>query len=168
MPISTTVYAQGGWVDGNGRLLPDTDYAKSRQGFSASLFITSDSDWNEKWNTSPGTTPRFKTASEVSKNGELFILTFLANPKLDSTGMTDVSCDFTVTRPDGSRSLYEQGLPCFKTRLTTAPTLVYLTSAAMKFVADIDDPSGSWSVDVIVRDHLRGLSIPLHTSFIVR
>ncbi len=163
--FSLTASAQSGWRDMSGKPLPETDSAKSKDGFSASLMITPDKDWQEKWNTPPETIPHFSTADEVSAGGELFILTFLANPKLDLSGMTDVACDFTVSRPDGSKSADELNMPCFKTKLTTNPTSVYLSAASLKYVAEPADPRGTWTVKVTVKDRLRGVSIPLRTSF---
>lgn len=168
LPASPAAFAQSGWIDKDGRAIPEMEHAKSSSGFSATLMITADQDWQQKWSTSPDTVPRFTSATEVVLGGELFILTFLANPQRDDSGMTDVSCDFSVSRPDGSKSLDEVGMPCFKTLLTTDPKLVYLSAATVKFAADAADPKGLWTVDVTVQDRLRGVSLPLKTTFVVR
>lgn len=160
--------AQSGWRDMNGTPLPESDTIKSRQGFSASLIITPDKNWQEKWNTPPETVPSFRTATEVSEGGELFILTFLSNPQLDADGFTDVSCDFQVQRPDGSMSADERGLPCFKVPLKADPRHVYLSTASMKFVAEPSDLRGVWRVTVVVTDLHRQVSIPLQTSFTLK
>ncbi|MFC3816464.1 hypothetical protein [Lysobacter sp. GCM10012299] len=164
-PVAT---AQSGWIDMQGNRLPDTGTAKSRDGFSASVLITPDKDWQEKWNTPPETVPKFSTAKEVSLGGEIFILTFLANPKVDGQGMTDVACDFIVVRPDGSDSTRDLDMPCFKGKLLGDPTSVYLSAAVLKFVAEPADPRGEWSVAITVKDRLRGVEIPLRTAFVVR
>ncbi len=160
--------AQGAWRDMNGVPLPESSTGKSRQGFSAMLIVTPDQDWQEKWNTPPETVPGFRTATEVSEGGELFILTFLSNPQLDAGGMTDVSCDFQVQRPDGSMSADEHDLPCFKVPLKADPRHVYLSTASMKFVAEPSDLRGLWQVRVTVRDLHRQVSIPLETSFTLK
>ncbi|MGM9514821.1 hypothetical protein ACS5PK_11255 [Roseateles sp. DB2] len=166
--LSAGASSQSGWRDMNGVALPESDNAKTRQGFSASLIITPDKDWQEKWNTPPETVPSFRTASEVSDGGELFILTFLSNPQLDATGMTDVSCDFRVQRPDGSLSADEHGLPCFRVQLKTDPRHVYLSTASMVFVAEPSDVRGTWRVEVTVTDRQRQVSIPLQSSFTLK
>lgn len=161
--------AQSGWVDMKGKPVPETDAAKSRDGFSATLVITPDQDWQQKWDTPPETIPRFTEAGEVGPGGELFILTFLSNPKVDpASGMTDVACDFAVLRPDGSDSTRERDLPCFTVKLPGDPRSVYLSTAALKYVAEPSDQRGEWTVSVTLKDRLRGVEVPLHASFVVR
>ncbi|WP_296248377.1 hypothetical protein [uncultured Stenotrophomonas sp.] len=161
--------AQSGWVDMKGKPVPETDSAKSREGFSATLVITPDQDWRQKWDTPPETIPRFSEADEVGADGELFILTFLSNPKVDSaSGMTDVACDFVILRPDGSYSTKERDLPCFVVKLQGDPRNVYLSTAALKYVAEPTDQRGKWAVSVTVKDRFRGVEIPLNASFVVR
>jgi len=160
--------AEGGWIDRNGKPVAYSDTAKSIDGFSAALIVTPDKDWREKWNTPPETVPQFSLAKEVADGGELFILTFLSNPRLNAEGMTDVSCDFVVSRPDGTHSVSKADIPCFKVRLTTNPTYVYLSGASVKYVAEPKDARGTWTVAVTVKDRNRGVSIPLKTSFVVR
>ena len=166
--FSLAASAQSGWRDMKGNPLPETDSSKSKNGFSAALIVTPDKDWEEKWYTPPETVPHFSEANEVAAGGELFILTFLANPKADASGMTDVACDFVVSRPDGAKSVDEQDMPCFNVKLTTDPASVYLSSASLKYVAEPADPRGTWSVSIVVKDKVRGVEIPLHTSFVVR
>jgi hypothetical protein len=151
-----------------GNALSDTDARKSRNGFSAALLMTPDKDWQEKWNTPPETIPHFSESTEVTADGELFILTFLANPSVDASGNTDVSCDFVVYRPDGSKSTNELDMPCFKTHLEGNPANVYLSAASLKYVAEPSDQRGTWRVNIVVRDRLRGVELPLQASFLVR
>lgn len=166
--LSFAAAAQSGWKDGKDDPLSDSDAAKSKDGFSATLIITSDQDWLEKWNTSPETIPHFTEGREVAEGGELAILAFLANPKVDASGMTDVACDFVVTRPDGSKSTEELDMPCFKVKLTADPAQVYLSAASLKYVAEPTDLRGTWNVSVTVKDRHRNVALPLRASFVVR
>jgi hypothetical protein len=163
--VSFAATAQSGWIDMQGNSLPETGSAKSKGGFSASLVVTPDKDWQEKWDTPPDVVPHFTEAREVSDGGELYILTFLSNPKLDPTGMTDVACDFVVTRPDGSKSVNEMDVPCFKVALATDPKQVYLSGTWLKVIAEPADLRGAWEVGVTVKDRIRGVEIPLETTF---
>ena len=161
--------AQSGWIDMQGDPVPESESAKSRDGFSATVLITPDKDWQKKWDTPPETIPHFSEANDVGPGGELFILTFLANPKVDpASGMTDIACDFIVLRPDGSDSTRELDMPCFTVKLPGDPKSVYLSAASLKYVAEPADPRGTWTVLVTVKDRLRGVDVPLRTSFIVR
>ena len=165
----TASMAQSGWVDMQGNPVPESDSSKSREGFSAAVLVTADQDWQEKWDTPPETVPHFSTTSEVRTGGELFVLTFLSNPLVDkASGMTDVACDFIVLRPDGSDSTRELDMPCFKVELSGNPRSVFLSAASLKYVEEPSDLRGTWSVSVTVKDRLRGIEIPLQTSFVVR
>lgn len=151
-----------------GNPIPETDSAKSKGDFSATLIVTPDKDWQEKWNTPPDTVPHFSEAREVTEGGELFILTFLSNPMADASGLTDVACDLVVSRPDGSQSDSERDIPCFKVDFPINPNNVYLSAASIKYVAEPTDLRGTWTVNVLMKDRVRGVEIPLKASFVVR
>ena len=165
--VTGSASAQFGWHDPAGTLIPENGAMKSRDGLGAALLMTPDRDWQAKWNTAPQTIPRFNQSRDVGAGGALFILTLLSNVKVDpSSGMTDVTCDFAVVRPDGSDSVRQRDLPCLKIR-PGDPGNVYLSNASMTYTADPGDLRGVWQVDVTVRDHVRNVSIPLHSSFVV-
>jgi hypothetical protein len=162
------VMAEDGWRDRDGKPIPDSSSLKSRDGFSAMLLVTPDKDWQEKWNTPPETAPSFTTAQDVEAGGELYILSFLANPGVDASGMANVTCDFVVIRPDGSKSTDTAGMDCFVTKLAGDPRSVYLSAASLKYVAEPDDQRGYWKVSITMRDNVKGVVIPLETSFTVK
>ena len=152
----------------NGKAIPETASTKSKDGFNVFLIVTPDTDWQEKWNTPPETVPNFTEAREVKSGGELFVLAFLSNPQVDATGMTNVTCDFLVIRPDASKSVEEIDMPCFNEKLITNPKNVYLSAASLKFVSEPTDLRGTWIVRVTLKDNLRHVEIPLETSFVVK
>ncbi|MGG6343999.1 hypothetical protein ACQ5SA_12210 [Stenotrophomonas indicatrix] len=166
--LPLTALASDGWIDSNGKAVPQTDTMKSKDGFAASLLVTSDADWQAKWETPPETTPGFTEASEVQLGGELFLLIFLSNPQLDEYRVPKVHCDLRMLRPDGSTSVDERDVPCFTAALPGPPTLLYMTNLHLKFVAEAGDPKGTWTAQVVVRDLLRNVSLPLQARFDVR
>src|SRR5262245_24385861 len=70
------------WKDERGMPVPDTRFRKSVGGFGAWLVVTSDQDWEQKWNTPAETTPQFTEARTVQKGGRIFVLLLFANPAL--------------------------------------------------------------------------------------
>lgn len=166
--LPLTTLAQPGVRDAQGKLLPDTASTQTVGDFSASMLVTADPDWQKKWETPPEVAPQFEPATEVKVGGDLYILAFVVNPKLDDAGMTNVRCDLRVTRPDGSLSGDERDLPCFITRLESDPKLVYLTSVGLKFTAEAGDEQGTWKVAITVRDLNRDVTLPLQSSFELR
>jgi hypothetical protein len=168
LAATTPTPETGGWQDRDGKAIADTPASKSKDGFSAMLLVTSDADWEAKWNTPREVTPHFSEASEVSAGGKLFILTFLGNPGVNANGETNVECDIVVSRPDGSRSVDLKDAACFKVKLSVEPRSVFMTNAHMEFLAEPDDPRGTWQVRVVMKDRVKGVELPLETAFTLK
>jgi len=169
MALSLSAHAEtGGWVTRDGKTVPNSDAMKSVNGFGGSLVVTPDSDWEEKWNTSPETIPVFSEAKDVSYGEELTILAFYINPKTTASGDLDVLCNIKVTRPDGSSSANAKGVKCASGKLQGSPHNVRLTSAVIKYIGEKGDPPGKWIVEVTLIDKVRGTAIPLKAHFNLR
>lgn len=163
--ISCVAFAQEGWRDQRGHAAPDTDARKSVGGFGGWVIVTSDADWQAKWETQSNTIPRFTEANTVSRGNRVFVLTFFANPKLNSAGEANVSCDIDVTRPDGTTSTHQSDVVCFRGVLKTDPHYTYLAAPVIGFIGDPGDPAGVWVVQVTLKDNIRHVVVPLKTSF---
>ena len=131
------------------------------------LLVTSDIDWNQKWETSPTTVPHFTETHTVARGKNLFILTFFSSAKLNSAGEADVTCDIDVVRPDGSSSVHQFDALCFRGHVWGVPTNLYLSRPTLDFVGEPSDPAGKWVVRITLRDNVRQVSLPLETSFIL-
>jgi hypothetical protein len=153
------------WRDEHGKFLPGTESRNAVDGFGGWLVVTSDSDWQAKWETSSDTVPRFTEAKTVARGKTVFILTFFANPKLNENGDADVTCDIDVVKPDGTSSVHQVDVVCFRGALRGPPTNVYLSAPILNFVGESNDPAGKWSVRVTLKDNIRHVSLPLKTSF---
>jgi len=155
-------------VSAQNAMLPKGSATKAEGDFSASLLITADPDWQQEWEAPKGNVPNFRLADSVAVGGDLYILAFLSNPKLDDAGMTNVRCDLKVTHPDGTLSSNDHDLPCFVTRLESDPKRVYLSSVGLKFTAEKGDATGTWTVGMTVYDRNRGVTLPLEATFELR
>jgi len=164
--LATTATAQEGWKDERGRPVPNTDSRKSLNGFGGWLLVTPDADWRAKWETPSTTTPRFNEAKAVSRGKKVFVLTFFANPRLDSARSADVSCDIEIRRPNGTASTHK-GAVCFKGSPAGDPRNMYLCAPVIEFVGEPKDPAGEWVVQITVRDNIGQVSLPLKTSFVL-
>jgi hypothetical protein len=151
--------------DRQGKSTPDSASRKSADGFGGWIIVTSDADWRQKWDTPANVTPRFNTAKSVTVGGKLTVLIFFSNPKLDSANVADVTCDLKVVRPDGTVSTDVHNMECYKGPIRGNPANVYLSKAAVQFVAESTDVPGVWSVRVNLKDNLRRVSLPLETTY---
>lgn len=166
--LSSHATAENAWRDVQGRPAAESDSSKSIDGFSGMLLITPDKDWAEKWDTSPETVPHFASASEVVDGNSLFMLTFFAGPGRDSTGRTNVLCDFAMVRPDGSKSIEQTDVLCFQVELKEHSNSLYLAPAVVGYLAEAGDQRGTWTFHMTLKDKVRGVEIPLKTSFLVK
>jgi len=153
------------WRDDHGNFSPNTEARNAVAEFGGWLVVTSDSDWQAKWETSPDTVPRFTEAKAVARGETIFILTFFANPKLTESGDADVTCDIDVVKPDGTSSVHQVDVVCFRGALGGPPKNVYLSAPILNFVGEANDPAGKWSIRVTLKDNIRRVSVPLKTSF---
>jgi hypothetical protein len=49
--------------------------------------------------------------------------------------------------------------------LNIDPKTIFLTQTVIKYIGEQGDPYGLWSIHFVMKDQLRGVSIPLETSF---
>ena len=156
---------QPGWTDEAGQLLPNTEFRKSIDGFGGWLFITDEAQWRHEWHKQTGEIPRFTESRRLGLGEKLTILTFFTNPRVDDNGNIDVRCDVRLSRPDGTISLDQENIVCAQGRLQGDPDHVFLTQMSIEFVAELTDPSGMWTIDLLLQDRLGSIAIALSSSF---
>lgn len=153
-------------VQQNGSPLASTDSRKVVNEFGASITITSDADWQSRWNTPEEVTPVFSVVEKLKTGESAAILIFFTNPKQDASGFIDVTYDIKFTRPN--RQITEEpGLKGFAGKLSGAVTNTFLTTTVLTFTAVSADPLGEWVIDVTVHDNIRRVSIPLRSRFML-
>ena len=166
--LSLPVTANNTWLDAQGHPAAESDSSKSIDGFSGMLLVTPDQDWADKWNTSPQTVPHFSSANEVVDGNTLFMLTFFAGAGRDSTGKTNVLCDFSMIRPDGSKSIEQTDAPCFQVELEEDSNSTFMAPAVVGYLAEPTDQRGTWTFRMTLKDKVRGVELPLKASFLVK
>jgi hypothetical protein len=155
------------WKDSHGNAVPDTPSQKTVSGVGAWLLVTSDEDWEAKWNTPSTNTPAFTEASTVTVGKRVFILAFVANPTRSEQGEVNVTCDFEIERPNHVIT-HRQDIECLKGKPLGSAGTLYLTKQIVGFVGEKDDPKGKWIVRITIKDLNRPVNIPLETSFTLR
>lgn len=157
--------ADNSWKDETGKPAPETEFRKTKQDFGGWLVVTPDADWEQKWQTSPTTIPRFKTSDRVKKGQNLTILILFVNPAVDANGSADVTCELQSIRPDGSFSINEKNVVCFRGKLQGDPHNIRLAAPVVKYVGEDKDLPGKWTIRVTLTDNQRRVRLPLKTSF---
>ncbi|MFZ2301676.1 MAG: hypothetical protein WAW10_07385 [Gallionella sp.] len=162
------VQSRASWRNSGGKTVGESESMKSKDDFAGSLLATTDEDWEKKWNTPPETKPNFNKAGIVPYGKKVFILTFFANPKLDQQGKANVRCDLRILAPTGKVSLEQKDAACFAGAIQGSPYAMRLSAPVVALSADPDDPPGIWSVEVMLRDTVRNVELPLRTTFELR
>ena len=166
--LSASAPTEGVWKDESGRPARETESQKSSKNFGGWLVVTSDADWKEKWQTPPETTPHFTTADTVKKGERLWILIFFVNPGVDAEHNADVTCNIQTIRPDGSFSIDQKNVVCFRGKVEGDPHILRLAAPVIGYVGEEKDPMGKWQVRVTLKDNRRQVGLPLKTSFTLK
>ena len=154
-----------GWRTKDGKIVPDSDNMKSTKGFGGWLIITSDTNWEEKWNTPSYVSPNFNEVSDVNYGQKITILTFFINPKLNDEGTVNITCGIKITRPDNTISIDNQDIECIKDVEIQNPRNVHLSPIVIDYIGEDADPPCKWIFEININDSNRGVFIPLKSSF---
>ncbi|WP_321529260.1 hypothetical protein [Sedimenticola selenatireducens] len=142
-----------------------TEYRKVENDFGGSLVITSDLNWQQKWETPPDNVPPFAEAETVRVGEGIVILTFFVNPKVNEYGQASVRCALKVTRPDGTEAANYESFWCLNDTPMGDINNVRLSPAIINFIGEESDPLGEWVVEVNIHDVLRNTELNLRRSF---
>jgi hypothetical protein len=169
LAFCTVALAQNSfWKDEKGNPTAETDSRKSKNDFGGWLLVTSDQDWQERWERPTGPAPSFTEAKTASIGQRLFTLIIFGNPALDASGSASVQCDIRVTRPNGTRSIDARDVVCFQGRVEGSPSALFLSEPIIAYVGEPKDPKGEWLVEVHLKDLVRKTTLELKTSFTLR
>lgn len=138
---------------------------RAMEDFVGILVATTDKDWEAKWNLTrrPGI-PWFTRAEDLPRGKTVFILTFFSNAWTDTLGKANLRCDLKITAPTGQVQ-ERPDLPCFTGAIKGSPFNLQLSTAVVTWEGKGSDPSGKWTIDMVLRDALRSNALPLRTSF---
>ncbi|HJU37972.1 MAG TPA: hypothetical protein VJ724_00260, partial [Tahibacter sp.] len=147
------------------QLVPD--YAAPNREFGATMVVTSDAGWRDKWNTPSDSLPRFETTDRVRTGQTVHVLTFVTNVGVYRDGTADVVCRVTAKRPDGTTSIDQPDVACLRGELGQTSDRVYLTSAVLRFAPAPDDPRGDWTFTVALTDRVQNATFTVSKTFAV-
>jgi hypothetical protein len=152
------------WRDQNGMPVANTESRKSVENFGAFVLITSDADWQKKWNTPASETPRFTEIHKLRRGEKAWVLIFFANPQQNDDKWVDVKCDIKITRPNG-KVTENKGVNAMRLQLEGPATSTFMAEPVIGFLGEESDPLGDWLFEVTLHDLNRKVSIPVKTKF---
>lgn len=150
------------WRDEKGSPVPDTENQKTKDGFGVELFLTDNTNFYKDW--AKPETPKISIAKTTQIGSTVIPLVIYVNPKTDNNQSINVTCDFTIIRPDGSIAQEIPDVPCGSGEFKAPQYNLQLCQSELRWSADKGDPSGKWNFNVTVKDNNRGVEVPLTTS----
>ena len=166
--MSTPAIAETTWIEKSGKVVPNTESQQCQNDFCGWLMPTRDLDWKAKWDTPSSDIPEWHGAETIHRGDKIVILIFYSHPLTDDQGIADIGCDVRLIRPDGSFNINQSGVPCAKGKLVGDANLTRLTQAVINFTAEPHDLAGKWTVEVDLKDKVRGVSLPLRAAFEIK
>jgi len=152
------------WRDAEGKPLPESPSRRSEDGFAGSVVLTTDADWKEKWETPADSKPTLTVVEKIGFGKTVTLLIFFSNAKRDGAGEVNVRCDLSMVDPSGKTTVLKKDAVCHDGLLAGPATNLYLSRPVVAMSFEAGDVPGAWSFDVILRDQVRNLSLPLRTT----
>ena len=146
----------------NGKLIGDKPNRKASNGFAAQLFLTEDATFFDNWNKPE--TPRLNETSKAPRNVPVHTVVLFTNPGLDAAGDADITASITILKPDGSVYAKVPTVICWKGKYATPPDKLQLVQNHMALRIEPQDPVGRYTVQILVRDNVKNVELPLETA----
>lgn len=153
------------WRDQEGNAVPDAPYQKAKDGFGGMLLFTEDEEFFERWNTPEP--PKLVTVDGAERGVPIHTVLIFAGARAGTDGHVHVSYDAKVLKPDGSVYGEFKDIPILKDVPPAPPLALQLASGTLGILIEPEDPAGTYTVEIVIRDHVRESELKLTRSFVV-
>jgi len=155
------------WHDQEGNPVADSDERKCRNNFGAQIMLTNDQNVMKNWYETPyDVAPKIIITHKTKRNHPILMPIIFANPKLDAQKRANVTCDFTIRKPNGMVNKPRE-LVLWSGPSLGPPNALQMGKACMGEEIEKTDPKGTYVVEAIVHDKNAKIDIPLKTTFTV-
>ena len=169
-PTEQAVQTQGAAVSQLRRLIRDiqtsSDNIKSVGNFGAQLYLIADASFFQDWHKPE--TPSIAPIGLAVRDQPLYTVIIFYGEAKDLGGLSNVSYDVTVHRPDGSIYDRRDSLIGYQGLAPADDRLLQLGRNYLTIVIGDDDPAGIYTVDVTVHDRVGRVDLPLKTTFVAK
>ena len=149
----------------DGKPVADTPNMKSKNGFGAQLYLTQSAQFFEDWNKPETPNLKMLEKNKAHRNVPLFSAILFVDPGIDSTGSVDVPYDILIRKPDGSIYGEQKDFVGLKGKYVVPAHALQLAKERMGIQIDSQDPSGTYTVEITVRDHIKKVVLSLKATF---
>ena len=154
-----------GWIDHDGRAIPDRQDVKSANGFGVMLVLTAhEAAFTRAWNSS-AQSPVLQTTKQVQRGKSVSAMLLFSGCKPNPAGTCNVSVTYRFSGPDGA--VQNVGPYNMWQRAAPKPGIVQLGDAQLKLGLANNDPVGKYGVSATITDRHSGASIAVSTTLTV-
>ncbi|MFH1061499.1 MAG: hypothetical protein V1747_01265 [Candidatus Omnitrophota bacterium] len=154
--------AEAGWLD-NELPVADTDNLKSKNGFGAQLWLTSDDSIYETWDTPE--IPKIKTTKTAVRNQPIFAIFLFTNPGMDNQSQADITADVTIISPDGEIYGEFKDMEIWQREYFFAANTLQLAVGNLGILIEDADQLGVYQVKARIKDRIKNIYLDLQTEF---
>ena len=149
----------------DGNPVADTSNMKSKNGFGAQLFLTESAQFFADWNKPETPNLTVLKDGKAHRNVPLFSAILFVDPGTDSKGSVDVTYDIVIRKPDGSIYGEQKDFVGLKGKNVVPAHSLQLAQERMGIRIEAQDPSGTYTVEITVHDHIKKVKLPLKATF---
>ncbi len=144
----------------------NTDNIKSKGNFGAQLWLINDADFFLNWRKPE--TPAIRPVEIAVRGQALYTAIVFYGAGRDDKGLSNVSYDITVRRPDNSVYTLSRDLVGFQNLGATDDKQLYLGRNYVSINIGPADPAGLYTVETNVHDNIGRTELPLVQHFVVQ
>jgi hypothetical protein len=148
-----TSYAQAGWIDKQGKPLPEAEDRKANGDLGAQLIFTINEDALLKNWATPSDSVYFETVEKVEINQAVSAFVIFFGCKANSSGNCNVSMRFRVLQPDGKVYSETPAMEVWRDKPAPTGRSLGLSVEYLKVVVEPHEQRGHYTVMAQVRDH---------------
>ena len=169
LPSLEAANAQASHVSGMRRLIRDvqtnSDNVKAVGNFGAQLYLTDDATFYQNWNKPE--TPTISPVQLALRDQPIYTVIVFYGPSRDGSGLSNVSYDLTVRRPDGSIFARRDAMIGFQ-NLAPDERELQLGRNYLTVIIPEGEPAGLYTVEAVVHDNNSRSTLPLKQTFAVQ
>ena len=153
------------WTDGAGNPVPDKPSMRSSGDFGAQLILTGNAEgFRKAWNATTGT-PTLPSSSTVRLGQSISAVIVFGGCKAGVTNKCQVSVDFALLAPDGTKTPVGNG-PVWS-KEAPKPRILMLGDASVTVGFEKNDPPGIYTLIAKVKDRVANQNLQLTMPFTV-
>ncbi|MEI8341134.1 MAG: hypothetical protein WCH43_06305 [Verrucomicrobiota bacterium] len=150
------------WTE-NGKPVTSKPNVNSKDGFSVMLFLTDDARMFDGRNKQGAT--GLEPLKKARRSVPVYMAVLLSDPGVDAAGAADITFDMVVRKPDGVIFAQKKDAVCWKGKYDVPAHYLQFSKGYMAIQINPGDLPGVYTVETVVRDHIKKLDVPVKTTF---